>query len=55
METHVQLIISFHYLPIIDLSGTFGDQNMVLMAGNRKTTVIAKGIHSVSASNSSPS
>jgi len=39
------LIISFRYVPIIDLSGAFAVEDMVMMAGKRQTKVIVKGMN----------
>ncbi len=39
------LIISFRYVPIIDLSGAFALEDMVMMAGKRNTKVIVKGMN----------
>lgn len=39
------LIISFRYVPVIDLSGAFALEDMVMMAGKRNTKVILKGMN----------
>ena len=39
------LIISFRYVPIIDLSGAFALEDMVMMAGKRKTKILVKGMN----------
>jgi MFS superfamily sulfate permease-like transporter len=36
------LIISFRYVPIIDLSGAFALENMVMMAGNERQRLLPK-------------